>query len=1393
MTPNRWILNRAGILNFWYYDEEEFYFADGKMLLRGGNSSGKSVTMQSLIPLLLDGRKSPDRLDPFGSRSRRIEDYLLGEKELVERDERTGYLYLEYRKGANQYVTTGIGLRARRHRSLNFWGFVINDNRRIGHDFHLYKTERGAGDEKEKIPLTRPELENRIGPGGRVVRSQKEYMELVNRCIFGFPSTESFEELIKLIIQLRSPKLSKDFRPTVIYEILNESLPPLTDEELRPLSDTIENMDQTRQQLEQLQGDQRAVQRLCRQYDEYNRYLLAEKAQGFIDARQRLGRQEEAEAGAAAQIAELGERIGELDGQIENLRTEAAALNEEKRTLVKHEIFNVEEEKQAVEQTLAELTAQEQQKRESLQDKKRIEKDLRGREEREEENRRAHLKDMGVTLKQLESDAERAQFIAHEAASRDYGRRINEAYHFGLWKEEAEGYAEQLVRVVEALRQVAWDRERYQEADRELGEARKGLDQQRRKENDRHSFFVDERDRLISGIHRWLEGNRELLIDNAGLTALISGCNVLFEETELSEVRGPIEETYRKLLRAIEAEKLQLEHRLERKREEMREKEAELQQWRKKEDPEPPRHPDTTAARRKLQKEGIPHLPFYAAVEFRPEVSPKVRERIEGALREMGLLDALLLPAAAEPAALTDDRVIKAGPPQRGPSLAAYLYPTPVKGVAIAPGDIEAVLGCIGVKSGAQAGEAALDKKGRYHLSLLSGHAPGAEQGTYIGREARRCYREREIKRISEELIDLDAEHFVLEVKSCNLQDRLAQLELEYRSFPSTKELHEAYRSFEEVGRQVALLVRDVENRDKKVQELLAKLQRAAAHLRAAAAGLPFEAEEESCQQALFAMRSYLSDLHSLELLHKDLLSAALMLQEINGSLKNVEADIAGLHRELKDLEAREKVAKSQLHLLEHTLQQMGAAEVRERISRVERRLGLIPRLLEEMVGESSSLKRDQIHAEKGKEKITQDLRGYRDLAGAWQGVFLAELQLKLAFREEELEQPEHSAAPEHLLRLARRTGRLLARVREESSREKVSTGLTRAFYQELGVLAEYRPTMDEVPVSTEQLQYTELHRDHEPLPQWDALVSASPRVLLLLEYDGKRINPYAVLERMKQDRVLQEQLLSEKDRELYEEIIAYNVGRVIRGRINRAEQWVKKIDTLMARRKTSGALTFSLSWRPVTAQHENEMDTRELVDLLRMDPRILKDRDFDKIVGHFRSKIERAREAMQEKGFGETFHQLIKEILDYRRWFTFTLYYRRSEQQKRELTNHVFNTFSGGEKAMAMYIPLFSAAYSRYQEAGPDAPFIISLDEAFAGVDEQNIADMFDVMEQLGFNYIINSQSLWGDYETVPGLSVCELIRPQDASFVSVARYVWNGSCRRLIATEEEMKEALA
>ncbi|MDD4716360.1 MAG: SbcC/MukB-like Walker B domain-containing protein, partial [Oscillospiraceae bacterium] len=332
------------------------------------------------------------------------------------------------------------------------------------------------------------------------------------------------------------------------------------------------------------------------------------------------------------------------------------------------------------------------------------------------------------------------------------------------------------------------------------------------------------------------------------------------------------------------------------------------------------------------------------------------------------------------------------------------------------------------------------------------------------------------------------------------------------------------------------------------------------------------------------------------------------------------------------------------------------------------------------------------------------------------------------------------------------------------------------------GVLVEYRLTQEQSLETADDPETDDLTIK----ARYEQLRQRSRKIILLMEYNGKKVSVYYVLERMDQDIELQKAILSEKERELYEEIIMNSVCRVIRRRINRAEDWAKQITKLMEQRDTSSGLTFSLRWKPCTAEREEEMDTRELVELLRSDSRLLKDQDVERVTRHFRSKVNQAKEVLTDKGYGESFHQVIKDMLDYRQWFSFTLYYRREGEQCKELTNNVFYTFSGGEKAMAMYIPLFSAAYARYLEAREDAPFIISLDEAFAGVDENNIRDMFDLVEKLGFDYIINSQSLWGDYGTVSSLSICELVRPKNASYVSVVRYYWNGRVRKLLQKPE-------
>ncbi len=100
----------------------------------------------------------------------------------------------------------------------------------------------------------------------------------------------------------------------------------------------------------------------------------------------------------------------------------------------------------------------------------------------------------------------------------------------------------------------------------------------------------------------------------------------------------------------------------------------------------------------------------------------------------------------------------------------------------------------------------------------------------------------------------------------------------------------------------------------------------------------------------------------------------------------------------------------------------------------------------------------------------------------------------------------------------------------------------------------------------------------------------------------------------------------------------------------------------------------------------------------------------------------------------------------------------------------------------MSMYIPLFAATYARYSDAGKEAPRIISLDEAFAGVDETNMREMFQLPTDMGFDYIMTSQVLWGCYDTVPHLAIYEIHRPKDADVITLFHYRWNGERKVMV-----------
>lgn len=1366
-THNRWIINRIGLLNFWYYDEEEFGFSEGRLLLRGANGSGKSVTMQSFIPLLLDGNKSPERLDPFGSRARKLENYLLDEDD-KDKEESTGYLYMEFCKAeTGNFITVGMGLRAKRGKTPDFWGFSITDGRRIGKDIQLYKS---VG---EKIPLSKTEMKNRIGSGGEFYTTQSDYMDMVNRLLFGFESSDDYDELIKLLIQIRTPKLSKDFKPTVVYEIMNNSLQPLSDDDLRPMSESIESMDNIKSQLESLKESKAAADRLKNEYNRYNKFILLEKAREFTNSQDKL---DAATADLSALIRDMDEFYNKyiaFEQEKADLKQKQEALQHKKEQLEQHDSFKAKQEIIKLENYLKDLNEHKSIKENSLKNKKESEIQLNKEFKLLQSDGELLESDIENQLEEMSELALGFYFYEHDFAKAEILKDISAEYDFKLLRAEIDKYKDKITTAKKSLQQENLQNQFYDRALKELEDSRREKENAQREMDKAGILLSESREEFIEKVYSWEKSN-EYLKPASESMAMISRAAHMYGQgssyddirMEISKCHGEKLDHFKEAILEVKALKADYEKQL-------KAVEEELKEWRSRKEPEPAADEKATANRQRLGKAGIPYIPLYKAIDFRDEVKGDIRGRIEEALMDMGLLNALIVPEKYKDMLMDmdvsmGDKYIFPNPRFYVYELSSFLKPAAPENSDITAEEIDNVLKSIMLDK--NDGLTYLNESGEYSIGIINGKTTSCYTPKYIGIEARKKFKQENILRLEVEISELKG---LIDIENQKLHEwnvKIAKLNSERDSFPGNADLETAYSIFVEAEHKLNSKIKDCETKEdyaekahhalkeirEKVRELTAKMQIA----------LSYEAYEEAESDAM----NYRDMLGILENQHVRLVQ---MFQRSENTQKQIDSvlqdmddllyDVSRLNRDIQNASARKKN-------YEDLLAELKYEEISAEIDECIKSLNEIPLKLEDAIKNAQDYKNRHEGSKEKCDKLKQDIDFLTRLNEICEEGFKNEYDLGYAAKYDDNEQS--------LLKTARRVCRdLKGEEKDGKLREDYTTALQERYHQNRQNFAEYNLIMEFI---------------FDRLPEYvdDRLSKAASgrkRLKLSARIQGKDVDFYTLADFIEESIEENEKLLREKDRQLFEDILANTIGKKIRARIFHSEQWVKKMNALMESMNTSSGLSFSLVWKNRTAETEEQLDTKELVELLKSDASLLREEDMDRLSSHFRSKITQARKELEDQGSMQTFHSIMKEILDYRKWFEFQLFYRKTGENKKELTNNAFDKFSGGEKAMAMYVPLFSAVYARYDGARQDCPRIISLDEAFAGVDENNIRDMFRLLEELKLNFIINSQVLWGDYDTIPSLSICELIRPNNADFVTIIRYKWNGKIRSLAEDESD------
>ena len=244
-SSERWKPLRAGLVDMFYYDQEEFWFHDGRLLLRGNNGTGKSKVLALTLPFLLDGDLAPHRVEPDGDRQKRMEwNLLLGGRHPS--PERLGYTWLEFGRrsadGTEEFCTIGCGLKAVTGRGIaRHWFFVTSQ--RPGAELQLLPGSR--------VPLTREKLREQIGQHGFVYDRAADYRRAVDEHLFGL-GPHRYEALVNLLVQLRQPQLSKKPDEKLLSRALTEALPPLSPGLVTTVAEAFRGLDDERDALRSL-------------------------------------------------------------------------------------------------------------------------------------------------------------------------------------------------------------------------------------------------------------------------------------------------------------------------------------------------------------------------------------------------------------------------------------------------------------------------------------------------------------------------------------------------------------------------------------------------------------------------------------------------------------------------------------------------------------------------------------------------------------------------------------------------------------------------------------------------------------------------------------------------------------------------------------------------------------------------------------------------------------------------------------------------------------------------------------------------------------------------------------------------------------------------------------
>jgi uncharacterized protein YPO0396 len=204
----------------------------------------------------------------------------------------------------------------------------------------------------------------------------------------------------------------------------------------------------------------------------------------------------------------------------------------------------------------------------------------------------------------------------------------------------------------------------------------------------------------------------------------------------------------------------------------------------------------------------------------------------------------------------------------------------------------------------------------------------------------------------------------------------------------------------------------------------------------------------------------------------------------------------------------------------------------------------------------------------------------------------------------------------------------------------------------------------------------------------------------------------------------------------------------------------------------TSQGIRVRLQWR---LRDDVPAEAREAVRLLGQPVGALLPDERADLRDALHRLIEASRAERPELAYGEH----LAAALDYRGWFAFRIRYTRPESEGSWQDLHRRSALSQGEQKVLCYLPLFAAAAAHFSSlagAAPHAPRLVLLDDAFPKIDARTHPLLFGLLVDLDLDFVVTSERLWGDHDTVPSLAIYEALRDPTQRGIAQFQYRWDG-----------------